>query len=186
MSATYLGSYSDRLWNVRSLNPAVYIPGSCTLQTPTGPQTFTRLLDHRRTLNDFRRVLTMQNYATGRYLGVVDEHTALGDQKYNGLVLSVQRRSANGITAGANYTLSKCTGLPTQGGTTPNVELRLRRSDEPGLRLRPVRHRPPAQLQHDAPARRRRSSTNTALRAGWRRTGACRASSAPTRARRSR
>ena len=42
VSATYLGSYSDRLWNVRSLNPGVYIPGSCTLQTPTGPQSFTR------------------------------------------------------------------------------------------------------------------------------------------------
>ena len=40
VSATYLGSYSDRLWNVRSLNPSVYIPGSCTLQTPTGPQFF--------------------------------------------------------------------------------------------------------------------------------------------------
>ena len=39
-SATYLGTYSDRLWNVRSLNPSVYIPGSCTLQTNTGPQFF--------------------------------------------------------------------------------------------------------------------------------------------------
>jgi hypothetical protein len=72
------------------------------------------------TLNN-RRVLTMENFATGKYLGVVDEHTALGYQKYSGLLLSVQRRSVNGITASANYTLSKCMGLPTQGGTTPNV-----------------------------------------------------------------
>ena len=36
--------YSDRLWNVRSLNPGVYIPGSCTLQTATGPQFFPGLL----------------------------------------------------------------------------------------------------------------------------------------------
>ena len=63
----------------------------------------------------------MQNYADGKYLGVVDEHTALGYQKYSGLLLSVQRRSTNGLTASANYTLSKCMGLPTQGGTTPNV-----------------------------------------------------------------
>jgi hypothetical protein len=119
VSATYLGSYSDRLWNVRSLNPGVYIPGSCTLQTPTGPQTFNPC-STTNTLNN-RRVLTMQNFDTGKYLGVVDEHTALGYQKYGGLLLSVQRRSANGLTASANYTLSKCMGLPTQGGTTPNV-----------------------------------------------------------------
>jgi len=119
VSATYLGSYSDRLWNVRSLNPGVYIPGSCTLQTASGPQTFTPC-STTGTLNN-RRVLTMENFDTGKYLGVVDEHTALGYQKYNGLLLSVQRRSQNGITASANYTLSKCMGLPTQGGTTPNV-----------------------------------------------------------------
>jgi hypothetical protein len=119
VSATYLGSYSDRLWNVRSLNPGVYIPGSCTLQTQTGPQVFNPC-STVNTLN-FRRVLTMQNYDTGKYLGVVDEHTALGYQKYSGLLLSVQRRSVNGLTASANYTLSKCMGLPTQGGTTPNV-----------------------------------------------------------------
>jgi hypothetical protein len=119
VSATYLGSYSDRLWNVRSLNPGVYIPGACTLQTPTGPQAFTPCSTNA-TLN-FRRLLTMQNYTTGKFLGVVDEHTALGHQRYNGLLLSVQRRSASGITASANYTLSKCMGHPTQGGTTPNV-----------------------------------------------------------------
>jgi hypothetical protein len=52
---------------------------------------------------------------------VVDEHTALGHQKYDGLLLSVQRPSTQGVTVGANYTLSKCMGHPTQGGTTPNV-----------------------------------------------------------------
>jgi len=119
VSATYLGSYSDRLWNVLSLNPGVYIPGSCTLQTPTGPQFFNPCSTNA-TLN-FRRALTMQNWDTGKYLGVVDEHTALGYQKYNGLLLSVQRRTVNGLTLGGNYTLSKCMGLPTQGGTTPNV-----------------------------------------------------------------
>ena len=119
VSATYLGSYSDRLWNVRSLNPGVYMAGSCTLQTPSGPQTFTPC-STTATLN-FRRALTMQNWDTGKYLGVVDEHTALGYQKYSGLLLNVQRRGANGVFASANYTLSKCMGLPTQGGTTPNV-----------------------------------------------------------------
>ncbi len=119
LSAIYLGTYSDRLWNVRSLNQGVYIPGSCTLETQAGP-TFFPVCSVNANL-DQRRVLTMQNYSVGRFLGVVDEHVALGNQKYNGLVLSVNRRSANGITAGANYTLSKCEGHPTQGGGTPNV-----------------------------------------------------------------
>jgi hypothetical protein len=118
-SATYLGTYSDRLWNVRAINVPQFIAGACTLQTPTGLQTFNPC--STVATNDFRRVLTMQNYSVGRFLGVVDEHVAIADQKYNGLVLSLNRRSANGLTAGANYTLSKCTGLPTQGGTTPNV-----------------------------------------------------------------
>ena len=91
----------------------------------------------------------MQNYATGKYLGVVDEHTALGYQRYNGLLLSVQRRSVNGITASANYTLSKCMGLPTQGGTTPNVGSGYVDPTNPDYDGGAVRHRPAAHLQHD-------------------------------------
>jgi hypothetical protein len=117
LSATYLGSYSDRLWNVRSLNQAVYIPGACTLETPTGLRAFNPCSTQATT--DFRRKLTMANYATGKYLGAVDEHTALGTQRYNGLLLTLQRRAANGVTVSANYTLSKCKGHPNQ--VLPNV-----------------------------------------------------------------
>jgi hypothetical protein len=117
VSATYIGSYSDRLWNVRSLNQGVYIPGSCTLQTATGPQFFP--VCSVNTNLDQRRKLTMADYADGKYLGAVDEHTALGEQKYNGLLLSVQRRLVNGFSVSANYTLSKCNGHPNQ--VLPNV-----------------------------------------------------------------
>ena len=34
----------------------------------------------------------MADYADGKYLGAVDEHTALGTQNYHGMLLSVQRR----------------------------------------------------------------------------------------------
>jgi hypothetical protein len=117
VSATYIGSFSDRLWNVRSLNPGVYIPGSCTLQTATGPQFFP--VCSVNTNLDQRRALTMSDYADGKYLGAVDEHTALGEQKYNGILLSVQRRLVNGFSVSANYTLSKCNGHPYQ--VLPNV-----------------------------------------------------------------
>ena len=99
VSATYIGSYSDRLWNVRSLNQGVYIPGSCTLQTATGPQFFP--VCSVNTNLDQRRGLTMADYADGKYLGAVDEHTALGIQKYHGLLLSVQRRLVNGFSVSA-------------------------------------------------------------------------------------
>ena len=119
VNVSYLGSYSDRLWNVRSLNEGQFIPGSCTLNTPTGLRTFNPCTT-AATLN-FRRKITMQNWETGKYLGAVDEHTAVGEQRYRGMLLGVQRRSGRGISIDANYTLSKCEGHPTQGGTTPNV-----------------------------------------------------------------
>jgi hypothetical protein len=119
VTASYIGTYSDRQWNVRSLNEGVYIPGSCTLDTPTGRRFFPTCSTPATV--DFRRKLTMLDWETGKFLGALDEHTALGEQRYNGLLLSVQRRSANGANVSANYTISKCEGHPTQGGSTPNV-----------------------------------------------------------------
>jgi hypothetical protein len=120
VSASYLGSYGDRNWNVRSLNPGVFLGnGPCTLTTETGPRFFPNCTTLQNI--NYRRKLTMQNFETGRYLGVVDEHTALGEQRYHGVRLDVRRRAANGVSVNANYTLSKCEGHPTQGGSTPNV-----------------------------------------------------------------
>ena len=120
VSATYVGTYGDRNWNVRSLNQGVFMGnGRCTLMTETGPRSFANCTTPA-TLN-YRRRLTSQNFAAGKFLGAVDEHTALGEQRYSGLLLSVRRRTAAGVTVNANYTLSKCEGHPTQGGSTPNI-----------------------------------------------------------------
>jgi hypothetical protein len=120
VSASYIGTYSDRLWNPRAQNPGTFMgTGTCTLQTPTGPRTFTPCTQ-TASLN-FRRELYLLNPGQGQFLGAVEEHTALGEQKYKGLLLSVQRRSANGVSLGGNYTLSKCEGHGTQGGGVPNI-----------------------------------------------------------------
>ena len=151
VSATYIGSYSDRLWNVRSLNAGVYIPGSCTLQTATGPQFFPVCSINGNV--DQRRELTMANYETGKYLGVVDEHTAIGTQKYNGLLFSVQRRNVNGIAVSANYTISKCMGHSDAGWQHTQRQLRLRQSGRHRLRLRRMRFRSSSSVQPDGERR---------------------------------
>jgi hypothetical protein len=56
-----------------------------------------------------RRVFILQNPAVGQYYGAVVQYTDIGTQNYRGLKLSVRRRSANGVSLSANYTLSRCT-----------------------------------------------------------------------------
>jgi hypothetical protein len=63
----------------------------------------------------------MQNWRDGQLLGPLDLYDDQGHQTYNGMLLTFQRRSVNGLSLNANYTLSKCMGHPTQGGGTPNV-----------------------------------------------------------------
>ena len=63
-----LGSYSDRLWNVLSLNQGVvHRQGRARCRRPTGPQFFPTCTS-TNTLN-LRRELTMQNFDQGKFLG---------------------------------------------------------------------------------------------------------------------
>ena len=123
VSASYIGNYTTNLWDVVTGNPGI-IPagasptGPCTLNTPTGPQAFPNC---SAAPLDTRREITQLNPAVGRFIGFLDYFTDTGTQKYNGLLLQVQRRAANGMSVGANYTLSKCEGHPSGGGGTANV-----------------------------------------------------------------
>ncbi len=123
VSASYLGNRSNNLWDVVTGNPGA-IPagvaptGPCTLRTETGTQTFPNCSAAPLPV---RREISQADPAVGRFIGFLDYFTDHGTQKYNGLLLSFERRDPGGLTAGVNYTLSKCTGHPTQGGSTSNA-----------------------------------------------------------------
>ena len=108
VAVSYLGSYSDRLWSTMTINPGIYMGlGPCTIQGVAYPVCSTNA-----NLN-VRRVLYQENPREAQFLGAMDENVAIGWQEYHGLKLSAQRRSANGLSLNANYTLSRCIGTDT-------------------------------------------------------------------------
>jgi hypothetical protein len=127
VSASYLGNRMVNVWGDVTGNPGVLPAG---LASPTGPCTLrdpgapggTRTFPNCSTAPlDVRRELTQADPATGQYIGYLDWVTDQGWQQYNGMLLSVQRRSASGISTSANYTWSTCEGLISQGGGPLNV-----------------------------------------------------------------
>jgi len=102
-SASYLGSFTDRLWGGVHENPGVYLgTAPCVLAGVTyNPCTQTGNLDRRR-------VASLINPAAGTYLGPIQRHADVGTQDYAGLRLSVRRRAATGVDLSGNYTLSRC------------------------------------------------------------------------------
>jgi hypothetical protein len=123
VSAAYLGNYLQHAWGDVTGNPGV-IPagasatGPCTLRTTSAPQTFANCSTAPLNL---RRELSQVNPAAGELIGYLDWVTDQGWQRYNGLLLTFQRRAVRSVAVGANYTLSKCEGLISQGGLPLNV-----------------------------------------------------------------
>ena len=112
VSATYLGSYSDRLWAQSAQNPGVFLGlGPCTLNTATGPRTYP-VCSVNGNLNE-RRVLSLENPVRASQIGALDLNTDIGWQKYRGLKLAARHRTTTGVSLNASYTLSKCEGTAT-------------------------------------------------------------------------
>ncbi len=125
VSASYIANYTDRLWNMKALNPALFMGlGPCTL--PDG--SFHPVCSTPGNVNQ-RRALTFENPVEGRFIAGLDLHDASGTRTYNGLLLSFQRRSAGGVNLSANYTLSKCEGHPTTD--LPNIGTGWSKPDDP-------------------------------------------------------
>jgi hypothetical protein len=130
-AASYLGSYTDRLWNQVAINPGVFLGlGPCTLQ---GMSYAT--CSNNGNLNQ-RRVFSLsgENPAAARLLGNMDIHTSNGTQNYRGLKLSFQRRAAAGLSLNGNYTVSRCFGDPAfQTGGFPQIANGYTNPDDPSF-----------------------------------------------------
>jgi carboxypeptidase family protein len=109
VAASYIGTYSDRLWAQTPINPGIYMGlGPCTLRDGrTYPVCSTNA-----NLN-VRRALYQENPTEAALIGTLDLNDDIGWQEYRGLKLSVQRRSAGGLSLSGNYTLSRCMGTKT-------------------------------------------------------------------------
>jgi hypothetical protein len=117
LGVSYIGNYTQHLWNPLPINPGVYIPGGpCTL---ADGRTYNPCSTAANT--NVRRLLSAERWSDGQKLGAVDVHDDRGSQKYTGFLFSFQRRAAQGVSLSGNYTWSKCTGTPTQAGSTPNA-----------------------------------------------------------------
>jgi hypothetical protein len=103
VSASYLGSYTDRMWGSQALNPGVFLGlGPCTLNGVNYPVCST-------TANlEARRTLTLENPAQGRAYSYINQFADIGEKTYSALKVSFRRRSDGGVSATGNYTLSKC------------------------------------------------------------------------------
>ena len=120
VSASYLGSYTDRLWNQVAINPGVFLGlGPCTLSGVS----YQRHVQHQRESEPEARVLVVgENPAAAQLIGNLDVHTDIGTQSYRGLKLSFQRRAASGVSLNGNYTVSRCFGdATTPGGGFPQI-----------------------------------------------------------------
>jgi hypothetical protein len=87
------------MWGGNQANPGVYIPGTCG----------TAACSTTANVNQ-RRVLYLQNASQGIYYGSIAQLDDGGVSSYNGLLLSVQRRAAKGLTVLASYNWSHCIG----------------------------------------------------------------------------
>jgi carboxypeptidase family protein len=102
-SVSYLGSRTTHLWAMKAVNPAVFLGlGSCNLNGVTYNPCSTVANTNQR------RLLSLLNPVTGENFGVINAVDDGATGSYNGLLLSLQRRVAKGLTMNTNYTWSHC------------------------------------------------------------------------------
>src|SRR5437868_4619714 len=85
--------------------PSVRLPGGpCTLNgVPYNPCSTTANTNQRR-------VFSLERPKDGQLMAFVSDTDFGATQSYNGLLLSVERRAAKGVTVSGNYTWAHCVG----------------------------------------------------------------------------
>jgi hypothetical protein len=127
-SASYLGSYIDRLWGGVQMNPGVFMGlDPCTIN---GVRYSVCTTDNN--LNQ-RRVLSLENPAASQGLSYVSRIADVGQQSYRGLKLSFRRRAADGIGLAGNYTLSHCEADTYYSGAWFQFEEGYLKPDDPSF-----------------------------------------------------
>jgi hypothetical protein len=122
MSTSYIGNQTTHLWVTRAINVPIFFPGApangvCTAGGFTLRTTGTAC-STAANINE-RRLFSLERPLDGQYIGFLDEYDDGGTQSYHGLLLNVQRRAAQGVTIGGNYTWSHCIGNAGIGGGSP-------------------------------------------------------------------
>jgi len=94
VSTTYIGSRVQHLYINQPINYAIAtIAGASTANTQA------------------RRVLSVLNPSQGQFVGNMDQWQPAGNQLYNGLLTSVQKRLSKGLSVSGNWTWSHCIGV---------------------------------------------------------------------------
>ena len=142
VSATYLGSYADRLWAQTAINPGVFLGlGPCTLNTATGPRTFP-VCSTNANLNE-RRELSLENPVRSAQIGALDLNSDVGWQKYHGMKLAARHRTATGVSLNAQLHAVEVQGHADHHRLQSD-QRRLHESGRPGCRRRLLRSGPQA------------------------------------------
>jgi hypothetical protein len=97
VSASYIGSKTTHVWLQQDIDPAVYIPGTCSGKPCSST-----------TNSNQRRVLYLDNPAQGQYIAQMITGDPGGNSFYQGALVSTQHRFSTHFSTLVNYTWSHC------------------------------------------------------------------------------
>jgi len=104
-TVTYLGNKTTHIWAVQELDPAIYIPGTCSAGqyglTKAGPCSSTGNTNQRRRFY-------LQNPAQGSMISSMAYSFQGGNSEYGALLATIQHRFSHNFTVLSNYTYSHC------------------------------------------------------------------------------